>query len=162
MAGGANDNLGLKYRDYFCKLSGLSVTINERQKILSELTDYELYQMYRRNTRSKYSFSQWRDLRCQYVLRASDLALETGENVYDPVTLSVEVTAQQPVGEIVGPALYTLRLTSYYTSEALTMSSQSASVTGLLMSKTDYRDIVAGNRAKEPVAEAGPSISDYA
>ena len=105
--------------------------------------------------------TQWNDTRCSYVLRASDLALETGENVYDPVTLSISVTAQNPIGDAAAAQFIRLSVLSIYTSEALTLSSQSASVTSLLMSKTDYRDIVAGTRAKEPV-ESGPSIADYA
>lgn len=127
---------------------------------MTDLTDYELYRIYKRNTRSKYTFRQWRDCKCCYVLRASDLALETGENVYDPVTLSLEVTARNAIGDAAAASGIRLRVLSIYTSEALSLSSQSASVTSLLLSKTDYRDIVAGSRPKEPAA-AGPSIADY-
>ena len=161
MVGVDNNNRGIKYRDYNCRLSGLSITVNERQKIMTDMTDYELYQIYKRNTRSKYTFRQWRDCRCAYVLRSSDLCLETGENVYDPITLSIELTARNPIGEVAEAKAIRLSVLSIYTSEALTLSSQSASVTGLLLSKTDYRDLVAGKRAKEPAASAGPSIADY-
>ena len=118
--------------------------------------------MFRRNTKSVLTFRQWRDLRCQYVIRADELALESGENVYDPLNFSLTVGVKEAVGEVAGQTIaYRLRVLCIYMSESLTMSQQSAASTSLLLSKTDFRDITMTGKVKQG-QQAGPSISDYA
>ena len=161
-AGAALANQNLKYRDYWCPLTSCDITVNEKQKLLSEKTPYEMYTMFRRNTKSILTFRQWRDLKCQYVIRADELALESGENVYDPLNFSITVGVKEAVGEVAGEAItYRLRVLCIYMSESLTMSQQSAASTSLLLSKTDFRDITMTGKVKQG-QQAGPSISDYA
>jgi hypothetical protein len=162
---GAADGEALRtsfhYLDYFCEMSDLDITINEKAKVLSEKTDYEMYRMFRRNTKSRITFRQWRRVRCQYVIRSDDLAI-TSENVYEPMSISIGVQAKKSINDDQAAAgQYTLRILALYASEALSLSQQSATVSSLLLSKSDYRDLAVVGKAKAAEAAQGPSISDY-
>ena len=160
-AAAGSRNANLKYRDYFCPLTSCDISWNEKQKLLSDRTPYQMYRMFKRNSKSRYTFAQWRDLRCQYLIRADELALESGENVFDPATFSIKVGCKEAVGEHLGFATrYTLRVNCLYMSESLTMSQQSSSATSLLLSKTDFRDIAMRGKGKAQTVEKA-SISEY-
>ena len=111
-----------------------------------------------KNTKSKYTYRQWKKCRCQYVVRCDDLAI-TSENVYEPMSLSVRCNVHKGINDNQAAVQnYTLRILAGYMSEALTLSQQSASISSLLLSRSDWAGVAVGSSAS---AESGPSISDY-
>ena len=86
----------------------------------------------------------------------------TSENVYEPMSISIAVQAKKNINDDqAAQGQYTLRILALYASEALSLSQQSATVSSLLLSKSDYRDLAVVGKAKAAEAAQGPSISDY-
>ena len=144
--------------DMLCPLSGLDITVNEKAKLLSDKQDIELYYTFRKNTKSKITYRQWKRSQCQYVVRSDDLAI-TSENVYEPMSLSIQcVVSKDANADPAAEQNYTLRILAGYMAESLTLSQQSASVTSLLLSRSDWSGVSMTSKAAE---DSGPSIQDY-
>ena len=84
-------------------------------------------------------FETWRDLRCVVALRTDCLALEKGQSVFSPSTLSFRLQVARRIDELVDVAAKKCRIhiNFWYMNMALSVSSQSAAVTDLLLNASD-------------------------
>ena len=136
------------WKDYYAPMDNLSISLNERQKMLTDLDAYQLWREFRRNSSSKLTYQQWSQCRMQYLIRSDTLGL-LSENVFSPSTLSLSVDVGRcrddfypydPL-DVQKPVVYDLRVTFIYMSESLTLSQNAASVNSLLLSRQDLKDV---------------------
>ena len=136
------------WKDWYAPMENLSISLNEKQLMLTDLDNYQLWKEYRRNSSSKLTYQQWSQCRMQYLIRSDTLAL-LSENVFSPSTMSLTVEVGRCLDDfypydplLLQPAVtYDLRVTFLYMSESLTLSQNAAAVNSLLLSKQDLNDV---------------------
>ena len=81
-------------------------------------------------------FETWRDKKCVICIRTDSLALEKGQSVFSPSTLSFRMRIARKIDQVASAVARTARvhITFFYMNMALSVSSQSAAVTDLLLS----------------------------
>ena len=147
-AGAANPNAhasdlagGLQY-EFFNPITAFSITLNERLKICSDKDAYELWKLYRMYApQSKIDFYTWQNLRCIVAIRSDVLAVENGQSVFAPTSLSIDLTAAKNIQRSLDAdaSNATVHLNFWYFNEALSLSTQSAAVTSLLLNPSQVR-----------------------
>ena len=132
---------GLQY-EYFNPISTFSITLNERLKIVSDKDAYELWKLYRMYApQSKLDFYTWQALRCVIAIRSDVLAVENGQSVFSPTSLSIELRTSKNIQRALDAqaSTATVHLNFWYFNEALSLSTQSAAVTSLLLNPAQVR-----------------------
>ena len=116
-----------RWTEYNGKISDFSVTVNEKIAVLSDKTDFELYQLYRMYAPdSKMSFTVWRELRQLILLRSDVLAVEKGQHVFNPTNITFNMKVGKALQHIGSACTQEVRLNFFYFSDALTLSQQAA------------------------------------
>ena len=158
------------WRDTYCPMRNLSISLNEKQALLTDRTQLQMYKEFMRNTSSEMTYQQWSECRMQYVIRSDTLALEAGENIFKPQTMTISVDVGRAIDDrpnyvlgaddgtvdaIIGTRAYDFRVTMLYMSESLTVSSNAAAVNSLLLGPQDIKDagIQASTDNKSALAE---------
>ena len=132
---------GLQY-EYFNPISTFAITLNERLKIVSDKDAYELWKLYRMYApQSKLDFYTWQALRCVIAIRSDVLAVENGQSVFSPTSLSIELRTSKNIQRALDAqaSTATVHLNFWYFNEALSLSTQSAAVTSLLLNPAQVR-----------------------
>lgn len=132
---------GLQY-EYFNPITAFSITLNEKLKILSDKDQYELWKLYRMySPQSKMDYWTWKTLRTIILVRSDVLAVEAGQGVFAPTSMSIDLTALKNIqrSDAASTSTATVHLNFWFFSEALSLSTQSAAVTSLLLNPGDVR-----------------------
>ena len=131
---------GLQY-EYFNPITSFACTLNERLKICSDKDAYELWKLYRMYApQSKLDFWTWQNLRCVIAIRSDVLAVENGQSVFAPTSMSLELDVSRNIqSEVTQASAATCHLNFWYFNEALSLSTQSAAVTSLLLNPSQVR-----------------------
>ena len=146
------DALTGRYRwtEYNGRLSDVSVTVNEKIAVLSDKSDFELYQMYRMYAPdSKMSYTVWREFRQLILLRSDVLAVEKGQHVFNPTNITFNMKVGKALQHIGKACQQEVRLNFFYFSDALTLSQQAAAVTSMLLSPSDVQQLKVTPEARE-------------
>ena len=152
---------GFQVREYFGKITNFSVTkgsgemihfialfMNERLRVLSDRSTMDLYRMFRMYCpNSKMDFFTWSELRQLIVFRSDILCTEASQSVFSPTTITFKMDVER---QIQNRDLFSSRCTQrvhvlfWYGNEAISLSSQSSSVTSLLLNPSDVREVRVG------------------
>ncbi len=132
-------NSNFSDREYHNPIRAFSLTLNEKLNALSDRDQWDMWKLYRMYSESKMSFEDWRDLRCIIALRSDCLALDKGQSIFSPSTLSFKLQVARRIDELVDRTAKTCRIhiNFWYMNMALSVSSQSAAVTDLLLNASD-------------------------
>ena len=132
---------GFNLREYFGKISSFSCTLNERRRILSDSL-FKLFRTYCPNSRM--SFKVWSELRQMIVFRTDVLCTDAQQSVFAPTTITFKLDVKRQIqNRSRGRSKCTQRIhvLFWYGNEAISMSSQSSSVTSLLLNPSDVREV---------------------
>ena len=137
----ASDQAGGLQYEYFNPITQFSITLNEKLKILSDKDPYELYKLYRMySPQSKIDFWTWQYLRCVVMVRSDVLAVEAGQSVFAPTSMSIDLQCSKNLQRADTTAsTATCHLNFWFFNESLSLSTQSAAVTSLLLNPGDVR-----------------------
>ena len=139
---------GFNMREYFGIIKNFSVTLNERLRVLSDRSQMDLYRMYRMYCpNSKMSFRVWSELRQVIVFRSDILCTEASQSVFSPTTITFKLDVQRAIQNRDAQrsaCTQRIHVLFWYGNEALSLSSQSSSVTSLLLNKSDVREVRVG------------------
>ena len=142
---------GFNLREYFGKISNFSVTLNERLRILSDRSNYDLFKLFRMyNPSSRMSYFTWSELRQMIVFRSDVLCTDASQSVFSPTTVTFSMDVERAIHNRSAPRstqTQRIHVLFWYGNEALSMSSQSSSVTSLLLNKSDVRTVKVGASA---------------
>ena len=146
VADGAHDAVtdaagGLQY-EYFNPILSYNCTLNEKLRILSDKDAYELWKLYRMYApQSKLDFWTWQNLRCVVAIRSDVLAVENGQSVFSPTSISMQMVVKPNIQRAAGAdtSTATAHINFWYFNEALSLSTQSAAVTSLLLNPSQVR-----------------------
>ena len=151
IADGAHDAVtdaagGLQY-EYFNPILSYNCTLNEKLRILSDKDAYELWKLYRMYApQSKLDFWTWQNLRCVVAIRSDVLAVENGQSVFSPTSISMQMVVGKNIqrgktgaGALGDVSNATCHINFWYFNEALSLSTQSAAVTSLLLNPSQVR-----------------------
>ena len=139
-----------RWTEYNGRLSDVSVTVNEKIAVLSDKSDFELYQMYRMYAPdSKMSYTVWREFRQLILLRSDVLAVEKGQHVFNPTNITFNMKVGKALQHIGKACQQEVRLNFFYFSDALTLSQQAAAVTSMLLSPSDVQQLKITPEARE-------------
>ena len=149
--GSAGPEYGWNMRQYFGKISNYSVTLNERLRVLSDRSLYDMYKLFRMYCpSSKMSFFTWSELRQINVFRSDILCTDASQSVFSPTTVTFKMDVERAIQNRSRPrsaCTQRIHVLFWYGNEALSMSSQSSSVTSLLLNKSDVRTVKVGASA---------------
>ena len=125
-------------REYFHPIDEFSLTLNEKLNALSDRDQWDMFKLWRSYSRSKISFEKWRDLRCILAIRGDCLALEAGQSIFSPSTLQFKARIARRIDQlgVLTEQKARLHINFWYTNMAMSVSSQSAAVTDLLLDKS--------------------------
>ena len=140
--------LGFNQREYFGKIDDFSVTLNEKLRVLSDRSPYDLYKLFRMYCpNSKMSYKVWRELRQVIVFRSDILCTDASQSVFSPTTITFQMAVTRAIqNRDAGRSACTQRIhiLFWYGNEALSMSSQSSAVTSLLLNPGDVKTVKVG------------------
>ena len=140
--------LGFNQREYFGLIDSFSVTLNEKLRVLSDRSPYDLYKLFRMYCpNSKMSYKVWRELRQVIVFRSDVLCTEASQSVFSPTTITFQMAVTRAIqNRDAGRSACTQRIhiLFWYGNEALSMSSQSSAVTSLLLNPGDVKTVKVG------------------
>ena len=147
-AAATTPSVGWNIREYFGKIKNFSVTLNERLRVLSDRSDRDMYKLFRMYCpNSKMSFQIWESLRQVIVFRSDILCTDASQSVFSPTTVTFKLDVQRSIqNRSIARSLCTQRIhvLFWYGNEALSLSSQSSSVTSLLLNKSELREVRVG------------------
>ena len=106
---------------------------------------YKLFRMYCPN--SKMSFRVWSQLRQVIVFRSDILCTDASQSVFSPTTITFKMEVQRAIQNRSAErsaCTQRIHVLFWYGNEALSLSSQSSSVTSLLLNKSDVREVRVG------------------
>ena len=139
---------GFQLREYFGKISNFSVTMNERLRIMSDRTNRDLYKLFRMYCpNSKMDYFTWSELRQLIVFRSDILCTSASQSVFSPTTITFKLDVSRAIqNRSAGRSACTQRVNVlfWYANEAISLSSQSSSVTSLLLNPSDVREVRVG------------------
>ena len=139
---------GFATREYFGKISNFSVTLNERLRVLSDRKDVDLYRMFRMYCpNSKMDYFTWKELRQLIVFRSDILCTDASQSVFSPTTITFKMDVQRQIQNrnvARSACKQRVNVLFWYANEAISLSSQSSSVTSLLLNKSDVREVRVG------------------
>ena len=139
-----------RWTEYNGRIKNFSVTVNEKISVLSDKSDFELYQMYRMYAPdSKMSFTVWREFRQLILLRSDVLAVEKGQHVFNPTNITFNLEVGKALQHIGKACVQEVRVNFFYFSDALTLSQQAAAVTSMLLSPSDVQQLKVTPEARE-------------
>ena len=139
-----------RWTEYNGRIKDFSVTVNEKIAVLSDKSDFELYQMYRMYAPdSKMSYTVWREFRQLILLRSDVLAVEKGQHVFNPTNITFNMKVGKALQHMGSACTQEVRLNFFYFSDALTLSQQAAAVTSMLLSPSDVQQLKISPEARE-------------
>ena len=142
------DGFGANTREYFGKLTNFSVTMNERLRVLSDRTTMDLYRMFRMYCpNSKMDFFTWSELRQLIVFRSDILCTDASQSVFSPTTITFKMDVERAIqnrSTTRSACTQRVHVLFWYGNEAISLSSQSSSVTSLLLNPSDVREVRVG------------------
>jgi len=145
---GADVNGGHQIREYFGKISNFSVTMNERIRIMSDRSNKDLYKLFRTYCpNSKMDWFTWSELRQLIVLRSDILCTSASQSVFSPTNITFKLDVERAIHNRSNTrSLCTQRIhvLFWYGNEAVSLSSQSSSVTSLLLNPSDVKSVRVG------------------
>ena len=143
---------GLYYHwtEYFGTMSDFNISVNERSSILSDNDNYSLYKKYRMYAPdSKMSYLTWSKLRQIILIRSDCLAIESGQSVYSPTNLTVNMKVKKAIQHTGVACTQEVKMTLWMFNDAITLSQQAAAVTSMLLSPGDVQQLRVSPEAKE-------------
>ena len=152
---------GFHLREYFGKISNFSVigiiemthfnepyTLNERLRVLSDRSNMDFYRMFRMYCpNSKMDYFTWSELRQLIVFRSDILCTDASQSVFSPTTITFKMDIQRQIqnrSKWRSKCKQRVNVLFWYGNEAISLSSQSSSVTSLLLNKSDVREVRVG------------------
>ena len=96
------------------------------------------------------SFFTWSELRQMIVFRSDVLCTDASQSVFSPTTVTFSMDVERAIHNRSAPRstqTQRIHVLFWYGNEALSMSSQSSSVTSLLLNKSDVRTVKVGASA---------------
>ena len=136
---------GFQQREYNGLLKNFSCTLNERLRVLSDRSNYDLYKMFRGYcVNSRMSYKVWRELRQIIVFRSDILCTEASQSVFAPTTITFQMDVQRSINKrdnLQSKCTQRVHVLFWYGNEALSMSSQSSAVTSLLLNPSDVKTV---------------------
>ena len=96
------------------------------------------------------SFFTWSELRQINVFRSDILCTDASQSVFSPTTVTFKMDVERAIQNRSRPrsaCTQRIHVLFWYGNEALSMSSQSSSVTSLLLNKSDVRTVKVGSSA---------------
>jgi hypothetical protein len=139
---------GFHLREYFGKISNFSVTLNERLRVLSDRSNMDFYRMFRMYCpNSKMDYFTWSELRQLIVFRSDILCTDASQSVFSPTTITFKMDVQRQIqnrSQWRSKCTQRVNVLFWYANEAISLSSQSSSVTSLLLNKSDVREVRVG------------------
>ena len=139
---------GFHLREYFGKITDFSVTMNERIRIMSDRSTKDLYRLYRMYCpNSKLDFFTWSELRQLIVFRSDILCTDASQSVFAPTTITFKMSIQRAIQNRQrnrSACTQRIHVLFWYANEAVSLSSQSSSVTSLLLNPSDVRNVRVG------------------
>ena len=139
---------GFQLREYFGKIKNFSCTLNEKLRVLSDRSDYDLYKMFRMYcVNSKMSYHVWKELRQMIVFRSDILCTSASQSVFSPTTITFKMDVQRSINNrsaARSACTQRVNVLFWYANEALSLSSQSSAVTSLLLNPGDVKQVSVG------------------
>ena len=139
---------GFNQREYFGKIDNFSVTCNEKLRVLSDRSPYDMYKLFRMYcVNSKMSYRTWRELRQLIVFRSDILCTDASQSVFSPTTITFKMDISRAIqnrDKIRSACTQRIHVLFWYGNEALSMSSQSSAVTSLLLNPGDVKQVKVG------------------
>ena len=139
---------GHNLREYFGKISDFSVTMNEKIRIMSDRSNRDLYKLFRMYCpNSKMDWFTWSELRQLIVLRSDILCTDVSQSVFSPTNITFKMSVERAIqNRSANRSACTQRIhvLFWYGNEAISLSSQSSSVTSLLLNKSDVKQVRVG------------------
>ncbi len=122
--------------------------MNERIRIMSDRSNRDLYKLFRTYCpNSKMDWFTWSELKQLIVLRSDILCTSASQSVFAPTNITFKMDVERAIqnrSRDRSACTQRINVLFWYGNEAISLSSQSSSVTSLLLNPSDVKSVRVG------------------